>query len=873
MKLSIKTKISSVIALLIMAVAIINAAFFIRHSHRQMEDVLIEKGTALSSSLSKAAEEGMAGENLDLLKRAEYIVNEKGVTLSQIYSTAWNAVDAYPFEKLNESPLPEAIEHFKSSSSLFYKKSGNLYDFYTPILFKPDENSEAILIGYARLILSSSDLEAEMQGRLRTDILTFIAIALLAMIALNMLLSRFVIAPLLRLRKSIAAFQKSGMQEIVPVTSNDEIGDLVSAFNRMSRTISDNTFEIKKASDEVYKERDFLQSTINSLPGIFYLFDRTGKFMCWNRNFEIVTGYSAEEISRMNPLDFFEGSDKALVRERIEEVFVKGFSEVEALLTSKLGRLTPFYFNGHVIQADGKECLIGMGIDITERKRIEDFLIEAEERYRQIFDSAADAIFIFDKKGNFLNVNRIAYERLGYSKEEMLAMNIRELVSPEFAVTVPERLNEIERNGAAIFESAHMRKDGTVMFVEVHSRLFNYMGQEVFFSVIRDITERKKMEEHLRQAQKMESVGQLAGGVAHDFNNILTAIVNHSYILKKRFENDKAVTENVDKILLLSQNAAKITQELLIFSRKQPLETAPLNLNDFIIGTIKLLRNFIPENIEIRTELAEDALMIMADRNQLDQVIMNLSSNSADAMPEGGVLTIKTDRIHMDYNFISLHGYGREGIYALLSFTDTGVGMDKDTVRKVFELFFTTKEAGKGTGLGLSIVYGIVKKHGGYINVYSEPGIGTTFNIYLPETKTEAEASEEIICPYLNGKRETILYAEDEPGVRESMMKIIEHFNYRIIAAVDGKDAVEKFLEHKDEIDLLVFDVVMPKMGGQKAFQEIRAVMPEMKVIFTSGYANDEISTQEIHKEGVFFMMKPLYPEKFLSKIREALDS
>lgn len=873
MKLSIKTKISFVIALLIMAVAIINAAFFIRHSHRQMEDVLIEKGTALSSSLSKAAEEGMAGENLDLLKRAEYIVNEKGVTLSQIYSTAWNAVDAYPFEKLNESPLPEAIEHFKSSSSLFYKKSGDLYDFYTPILFKHDENSAVLLIGYARLILSSSDLEEEMQGRLRTDILTFIAIALLAMIALNMLLSRFVIAPLLRLRKSIVAFQDSGAQEIVPVTSNDEIGDLVSAFNRMSRTINDNTFEIKKASDEVYKERDFLQSTINSLPGIFYLFDRTGKFMRWNRNFEIVTGYSAEEISRISPLDIFEGSDKSLVRERIEEVFVKGSSEVEALLTSKLGRQTPFYFNSHVIQADRKECLIGMGIDITERKRVEDFLTEAEERYRQIFDSAADAIFILDKKGNFLNVNRIAYERLGYSKEEMLAMNIRELVSPEFAVTVPERLNEIERNGAAVFESAHMRKDGTVMPVEVNSRLFNYMGQEVLFSVIRDITERKKMEEHLRQAQKMESVGQLAGGVAHDFNNILTAIVNYVYILKKRFEDDKAVTENVDKILLLAQNAAKITQELLIFSRKQPLETAPLNLNDFIIGTIKLLRNFIPENIEIRTELAEDALMIMADRNQMDQIIMDLSSNAADAMPEGGVLTIKTDRIHMDYNFISLHGYGREGIYALLSFTDTGVGMDKDTVRKVFELFFTTKEVGKGTGLGLSIVYGIVKKHGGYINVYSEPGIGTTFNMYLPETKTEAEASEEISCPYLNGKRETILYAEDEPGVRESMMKIIEHFNYRIIAAVDGKDAVEKFLEHKDEIDLLVFDVVMPKMGGQKAFQEIRAVMPEMKVIFTSGYANDEISTQEIHKEGVFFMMKPLYPEKFLLKIREALDS
>jgi CheY-like chemotaxis protein len=371
----------------------------------------------------------------------------------------------------------------------------------------------------------------------------------------------------------------------------------------------------------------------------------------------------------------------------------------------------------------------------------------------------------------------------------------------------------------------------------------------------------------------MESVGQLAGGVAHDFNNILTAIVNHSYILKKRFEEDKAAAESIDKILLLSQNAAKITRELLIFSRKQPLETANLNLNDFIVDTIKLLRNFIPENIEIKTELTEDALMITADKNQLDQIMMNLSSNASDAMSDGGMLTIKTEHVYMDDNFITLHGFGREGRYALLSFTDTGIGMDRDTLNRAFELFFTTKEVGKGTGLGLSIVYGIVKKHNGYINVYSEPGIGTTFNIYLPEIKAEAETPAPVSGKYLNGKGETILYAEDEPGVRESMIKILEHFNYKIIAAVDGKDAVEKFSAHKDEIALLVFDVVMPKMGGQKAFQEIRAIMPEMKVIFASGYANDEISTQEIHKEGVFFLMKPLYPEKLLSKIRAVLDS
>ncbi|MEW6715032.1 MAG: HAMP domain-containing protein, partial [Nitrospirota bacterium] len=274
MNFSIKTKISAVIVLLIAVVAIINTAFFIRHSHIQIDNILIEKGTALSSSLSKAAEEGIAAENLDLLKRAEYIVHEKGVTLSQIYSTTWNAVDAYPFEKLKEPPVPEAIGHFKNYSVPFYKKNDDLYDFYAPVLFKHDENSEALLIGYTRLTLSSSDLKEEMQGRLRTDILTFITIALLAMIALNMLLSRFVISPLLRLRKSIVAFQERGAQENVPVTSNDEIGDLISSFNQMSSTISHDKAELYKASDEIYSVMQDWESTFNSITDIITIHDK-----------------------------------------------------------------------------------------------------------------------------------------------------------------------------------------------------------------------------------------------------------------------------------------------------------------------------------------------------------------------------------------------------------------------------------------------------------------------------------------------------------------------------------------------------------------------------------------------------------------------
>jgi len=364
----------------------------------------------------------------------------------------------------------------------------------------------------------------------------------------------------------------------------------------------------------------------------------------------------------------------------------------------------------------------------------------------------------------------------------------------------------------------------------------------------------------------------LAGGVAHDFNNILSAIMNYSYLLKKGMSEGSSQSGIVDKIIQLSDNAAKITRELLAFSRRQYIEPVPLRLNNEIQRINNFLKNFIGEDIKIETILAREDLTIIADRGQIEQIMMNLAANARDAMPDGGVLTIETELVELNDSFITIHGFGRPGMYILLSVTDTGTGMDEETRQKIFEPFFTTKDMGKGTGLGLAIVYGVVQQHEGYINVYSQPGKGTTFRIYLPTIKAELDPEEEeVALLQLKGSGETILLAEDEPTLREPIKKILEEFDYRVIEAVDGEDAVKNFMIHKDEIDLLVFDVVMPKMSGHKAIEEIRKVMPGIKDILTSGYAGEKINIPGIEAGGTMFVAKPVLPEHLLFKIREIL--
>ncbi|MEF9426802.1 MAG: ATP-binding protein [Candidatus Mariimomonas ferrooxydans] len=370
----------------------------------------------------------------------------------------------------------------------------------------------------------------------------------------------------------------------------------------------------------------------------------------------------------------------------------------------------------------------------------------------------------------------------------------------------------------------------------------------------------------------MESVGQLAGGIAHDFNNILTAIMNYGNILQMKMgKDDKILRSYVDAILTSSERAAHLTRGLLSFSRKQVLNPVPIDLNYIIKKAQSLLSRIICEDVAFRTNLTDQDLPVMADSHQIEQVLMNLVTNACDAMSQGGKLTIGTECVELDEGFIRTHELEKPGAYALLSVTDTGIGMDEETKKRIFEPFFTTKEVGKGTGLGLAITYGIIKQHNSYIKIYSKAGGGTTFNIYLPLIKKNVKEEKSAEAALMRGT-ETVLIAEDEESVRSSLRLILQEHGFTVIEAFDGEDAVEKFQENKNRIQLLILDMVMPKEQGKDVYEQIKKLKPDIKAIFTSGYAAGTINSEYMLKEGVTFIAKPVSPTDLLKKIRELLD-
>lgn len=501
-----------------------------------------------------------------------------------------------------------------------------------------------------------------------------------------------------------------------------------------------------------------------------------------------------------------------------------------------------------------------------------------ESRYTNLFSSMRDVIIIADMERNIVEVNQPALKNMfGYESDEVIGENTRILYANEedYRMTGLAVFNASEYIEDKIFEVLYRRKDGEVFTGELHAHKFidkcsNLIGN---LGVIRDITDRKKLESQLITAQKMEAVGCLAGGIAHDFNNILTAIIGFCTLLKMKMEKNDPQQYYTDQILDLSEKAASLTSGLLTFSRKQVMKLQPMDINNVILKIEKLLARLIGEDISLKTNIKDNNLSILADRVQIEQVLMNLATNARDAMPNGGSLFITTEQTKMDNFFINSHGFGKEGEYAIITVSDSGIGMESATLQRIFEPLFTTKDVGKGTGLGLSIVFGIVKQHNGFIDVYSEKGKGTTFSIYLPMITHGYEKIEEAIeyIPKIGGS-ETILLVEDNADIRNVARIILENFGYKVIEAVDGEEAIAKFMDNKDAIDLVLLDVVMPKKSGKEVFEEIKKIKPDMKILFMSGYAPDIINSKGLIREGLDFIQKPAPPNELLEKIRVILD-
>lgn len=384
--------------------------------------------------------------------------------------------------------------------------------------------------------------------------------------------------------------------------------------------------------------------------------------------------------------------------------------------------------------------------------------------------------------------------------------------------------------------------------------------------------EKRQLEAQLRHAQKMEAIGTLSGGIAHDFNNILTAVMGYGSIILMEVREEGRLRRNVQQIMASAEKAAQLVRNLLVFSRKQISEPRPLNLNEDIRNLKKLIARLIREDIEMRFALAEEELVVVVDPGQLDQALMNLATNARDAMPDGGILTVSTERVLLDKEFLKGREGTKPGPYALLSVSDTGMGMDEETMQKIFDPFFTTKEVGKGTGLGLSMIYGFVTQHGGFVDVRSQPGQGSTFRIHLPLCDAQSMPAEARSESAPQGGTETLLLAEDDESVRGLAKEILERAGYQVIEAVDGEDAVAKYITHQDVIKLALLDAVMPRMRGKEAYKEMRMLQPTLKALFISGYAPDMLSGIGIVEEGIDFLSKPVSQEALLKRVREVLD-
>jgi PAS domain S-box-containing protein len=514
--------------------------------------------------------------------------------------------------------------------------------------------------------------------------------------------------------------------------------------------------------------------------------------------------------------------------------------------------------------------------DITERKRAAEELRVSEKRYRDLVENARDLIYSHDLEGNYTSINKAGEQITGYTHEETLGMNIAQTIAPEYLEKARRMIaGKLTGEEMTAYELEIIAKDGRRIPVEVNTRLVYQAGAPCGVQgIARDITDRRELEDQLRQSQKLEAVGQLAGGVAHDFNNMLTVINGYGDLLLRGLGQDDPMRSKVEEIKKAGERASSLTRQLLAFSRKQVLQPKVLQLRSVVADVDKMLRRLIGEDIDLLTVLATELGSIKADPGQIEQVVMNLAVNARDAMPQGGKLTIEAENVYLDGEYVSHHITAAPGPYVMLAVSDTGVGMDEKTKARIFEPFFTTKEVGKGTGLGLSTVYGIVKQSGGNIWVYSEVGKGTTFKIYLPRVDAVVESDSARNAPAeLPQGDETVLLAEDEEQVRRMTRTILEMNGYRVLEASSGDEALATYKQHEGRIDLVITDVVMPQMSGRELAQSLEALRPGIKVLYVSGYTDDAIVRHGLLDEGIAFIQKPFTPEAFSRKVREVLDA
>jgi len=622
---------------------------------------------------------------------------------------------------------------------------------------------------------------------------------------------------------------------------------------------------------ELQKSEERHRTILHTVMDGFWLTDSQGRILEVNDAYCQMSGYSQQELLSMSIQDIDANETASDTVAHIQKIQELGEVRFESRHRHKNGTFFDIEISVQY-QSFENGFFVAFLRDISERK-------QSESRMRKLaraVDQSPVSIVITDTDGIIQFVNPMFTRFTGYSDEEAIGQNSRVLKS---GMTPPETYQKLWSTITAgevwKGEFVNKRKDGSIYYEHATiSSIRNDKGEITHYLAAKvDVTEKKSIMEQLIHSQKVESIGQLAGGLAHDLNNILTVVNGYATLARLRVEKDEPqVINHLDEIVKASLRASSLTRSLLIYSRKQEMNQQKQNLNSLITTVGSFIERIIHDNIVFTISLAEEPLGVYVDDGQIEQVLLNLTTNARDAMPDGGTFSIKTAAGEMDEEYITTHGFGAVGRYAVITVTDSGHGMDAETKRKVFNPFFTTKDVGKGTGLGLAMVMGIIKQHGGFVELQSEPGKGSVFKLYLPLLAGPVViASEDVRDARMEGGSGTILLAEDDPTTLILLEELLKRAGYSVITAVDGEDAVKKFVAFDDEIQLVILDVVMPKLSGKQARDRIREISEGMKFIFVSGHSDDVIKREGGLGADVEIIMKPVMPFDLLRKIREMI--
>jgi two-component system cell cycle sensor histidine kinase/response regulator CckA len=661
--------------------------------------------------------------------------------------------------------------------------------------------------------------------------------------------------------------------------------------------------------------RDCLENVLENSPDAIGIVDKHGRLLKWNKLAEQLFGYSFKEIKQKKIFEFYDDPQEL---EKMLSLLRKNgvVKEYEIKMRKKNGQVVAFNLSISLLKDSQDRLIASVGVardltekkeaveelqkyrqhlegmvekrtaqliaanerlqrEITERQRTEEALKSSEARYRSLFDGVPVGLYRTTPEGKILDANPALVQMLGYpDRESLVTVNVAaSYVNPEDRVRKKALLAQegIIRD----YEMELRRHDGERIWVRDTVRVVRDPSAEAtcYEGSMEEITERKQLESQFRQAQKMEAIGRLAGGVAHDFNNILTAITGYSEITLLDLRRDDPLRANIEEVLKASERAASLTQQLLTFSSKQILQPRKINLNDTITDMHGMLQRLIGEDIDLSLVLDPEMGTVIADPGQVEQIILNLVVNARDAMPQGGKITMETGNFLLDETYAQRHLEVTPGAYSMLALSDNGLGMDGETQAQIFEPFFTTKPRGKGTGLGLAMVYGIIKQSGGHIWVYSEPGQGTTIKVYLPRVDAAVEPAIVEEPTELPFGKETILIVEDEDALRALISRSLKKFGYQVLEARHGGDALLICEQAQEPIHLMLVDVVLPQISGPGIAARLASLQPEMKVLFMSGYTENAIVRHGVLDQRVPFLPKPFKPVAMVRKVREVLDA